>query len=134
MANKKRMFSSEITGSDAFLLLAFSAQALYYQLNMEGADDDGIVGAPLKITRAIGATRKDLEALIEARFLIEFPSKRVAVKHWLINNTIRRDRYTPSTFTEERELLKVKPNKAYSLKEGTPLTKWQKSGYEIETK
>lgn len=117
MANKKRMMSSAITESDSFTSLPLSAQALYLHLNIEGADDDGIVGAPLRIMRAVGASKKDLEALIEARFLIEFPSGRVAIKHWLINNTIRRARYTASTYTEERSQLRVKQNRGYTLKD-----------------
>lgn len=122
MANKKRMFCSAVTGSDAFSLLPLTAQALYFQLNIEGADDDGIVGAPMKITQGIGAGRTDLEALIEAHFLIKFKSGRVVVKHWCIHNNIRKDRYTPSTYTEERALLKVKPNGAYTIDgEGEPL-------------
>lgn len=121
MANKRRMFNSAITESDPFTELPFGAQALYLHLNMWGADDDGIVGAPLRITRAIGADKEDLEALIKAHFLLRFPSGVVAIKHWLVNNTIRRDRYTPSTYTEERKALKVKANRGYSLKEGTPL-------------
>ena len=116
MANKRRMISSAITESDAFTKLSLRAQALYFHLNIEGADDDGIVGAPLRIMRSIGANRKDLRDLVEGGFLLEFESGRVAVKHWMINNSIRRDRYTPSTFSEERDLLKVKPeNRAYTL-------------------
>lgn len=117
------MLSSAITESDSFTALPLSAQALYFHLNIEGADDDGIVGAPLRITRAIGASQADLEALIEAHFLLTFPSGRVAIKHWLINNAIRRDRYKPSTYTEERALIRVKPeNRAYTLSDqGIPL-------------
>lgn len=114
---KKRMFSPEVIGSDAFISLPFPAQALYFHLNLEGADDDGIIGAPIRITQSLGLTREDLNKLIEARFLLAFPSGRVVVKHWLINNAIKRDRYTPSTFTEERALLRVKPNRAYTLKD-----------------
>lgn len=111
---KKRMFSPQVVASDAFLALPFTAQALYIQLNLE-ADDDGIIGAPLRITRSIGAGEDDLKALTGARFLLAFPSGVMVVKHWLINNTIRRDRYTPSTFIEERALLRIKENRAYTL-------------------
>lgn len=114
---KKRMFSPEVIGSDAFLSLPFPAQALYFHLNLEGADDDGIIGAPLRIARSLGLNENDLKPLIEARFLLSFQSGRVAVKHWLINNNLRRDRYSPSTFTKERALLRVKPdNRAYTIK------------------
>lgn len=113
---KKRMFSPQVVASDAFLALPFTAQALYIQLNLE-ADDDGIIGAPLRITRSIGAGEDDLKALTGARFLLAFPSGVMVVKHWLINNAIKLDRYTPSTFTDERAALKIKTdNRAYTTK------------------
>lgn len=113
---KRRMFSPEVIGSDAFLSLPFPSQALYFHINLEGADDDGIVGAPIRIARSLGLNEDDLKELIDARFLLSFPSGRVVVKHWLINNSLRRDRYTPSTFTEERACLRVKANRAYTIK------------------
>ena len=45
---KKRMFSIDIVGSDAFLFFLYSAQCLYFQLGRR-ADDDGFVGNPKTI-------------------------------------------------------------------------------------
>ena len=50
---KKRMFNVDIVGSDAFLDLPHTAQALYFQLGMR-ADDDGFVGNPKTIQRIAG--------------------------------------------------------------------------------
>ena len=110
---KKRMFNVEIVGSDAFLDLPHTAQALYFQLGMR-ADDDGFVGNPKTIQRIAGTKASDLELLVKKRFLLQFPSGVVVIKHWKINNQIQKDRYTPTVYTEEYQSLYIKDNKAYT--------------------
>ena len=110
---KKRMFSIDIVGSDAFLDLPYSAQCLYFQLGMR-ADDDGFVGNPKTIQRISGTKASDLELLVKKRFLLQFPSGVVVIKHWKINNQIQKDRYTPTVYTEEYQSLYIKDNKAYT--------------------
>lgn len=116
----KRMFSEEITKSDAFQDMPLSAQALYFHLNME-ADDDGFIDAPKRIKRSIGASDDDLKLLISKRFLISFDSGIVLVKHWLINNSIRKERYKPTVYQDEAKLIQVKKNKSYTEYNGTLL-------------
>ena len=113
--SKKRMFSKQITESDAFLDMPLSTQALYLHLAMN-ADDDGFINAPKRIQRMIGASDDDLKLLIIKSFIIEFESGVMVVKHWRLNNYIRSDRYTPTVYTEERGLLIEKKNRVYSLK------------------
>ena len=110
---KKRMFSIDIVGSDAFLDLPYSAQCLYFQLGMR-ADDDGFVGNPKTIQRIAGTKASDLELLVKKRFLLQFKSGVVVIKHWKINNQIQKDRYTPTVYTEEYQRLYIKDNKAYT--------------------
>lgn len=110
---KKRMFSIDIVGSDAFLDLPYSAQCLYFQLGMR-ADDDGFVGNPKTIQRIAGTKASDFELLVKKRFLLQFPSGVVVIKHWKINNQIQKDRYTPTVYTEEYQSLYIKDNKAYT--------------------
>ena len=110
---KKRMFSIDIVGSDAFLDLPYSAQCLYFQLGMR-ADDDGFVGNPKTIQRIAGTKASDLELLVKKRFLLQFPSGVVAIKHWKINNQIQKYRYTPTVYTEEYQSLYIKDNKSYT--------------------
>lgn len=110
---KKRMFSIDIVGSDAFFDLPYSAQCLYFQLGMR-ADDDGFVGNPKTIQRIAGTKASDLELLVKKRFLLQFPSGVVVIKHWKINNQIQKDRYTPTVYTEEYKSLYIKDNKAYT--------------------
>ena len=110
---KKRMFNVDIVGSDAFLDLPHTAQALYFQLGMR-ADDDGFVGNPKTIQRIAGTKASDLELLVKKRFLLQLPSGVVVIKHWKINNQIQKDRYTPTVYTEEYQSLYIKDNKAYT--------------------
>lgn len=112
--SKKRMFSAEIIDSDAFMDMPLSAQALYFHLNMR-ADDDGFVNNPKTIQKLIGASPDDLTILKAKNFIIEFESGIVVIKHWLLNNTIRKDRYKSTNYIEEKSKLHVKENGAYTL-------------------
>ena len=111
---EKRMFSLSIMDSDAFLEMPLSSQALYVHLGVR-ADDDGFVNNPKRIMRMVGCAEDDLKLLIAKHFLIAFESGIVAIKHWHINNYLRKDRYKPSVYQEERNALYIKPNRAYTL-------------------
>ena len=111
---QRRMFSKQITESDAFMDMPLSAQALYFHLGMT-ADDDGFVNSPKRIQRVIGANDDDLKLLVAKAFIIPFESGVVVIKHWKINNSIRTDRYTPTVYEEEKAMLYEKPNKAYTI-------------------
>ena len=113
MANK-RMFNIKIVDSDAFLDMPLSAQALYFHLNMR-ADDDGFVGNPKRIKNLIGASDDDLKLLIAKRFLLIFEDGVIVIKHWRIHNTIAKDRYKKTVYTDELKQLGIKENKAYTL-------------------
>lgn len=116
----KRMFSKDITTSDAFREMPASSQSLYFHLGME-ADDDGFLDNYKGLMRSINASDDDLRVLLGKRFLILFPSKVVVVKHWLINNTVRKDRYSETKHLEEKRALIVKENGAYTeLSDGLP--------------
>lgn len=96
---RRRLFSQTIVESDVFLDMPLSSQALYFHLNMN-ADDDGFVN-PKRIVRMIGANQDDLQILIAKRYVLAFQSGVIVIKHWLINNTIRGDRYHPTTYSAE---------------------------------
>ena len=110
---KRRMFSQQITDSDAFLDMPLSAQALYFHLGMT-ADDDGFVNNPKRIQRITGANEDDLKLLIAKNFVIAFETGVVVIKHWKINNYIPKDRYTPTVYTDEKALISEKSNRAYT--------------------
>ena len=107
------MFCMPIMGSDDFLDMPLSSQALYVHLGMR-ADDDGFVSSPKSIVRMIGSTEEDFKNLIEKKFIIPFEGV-IAIKHWHMNNYIRKDRYHPSVYAEERSKLYIKQNRAYTL-------------------
>lgn len=109
---QRRMFSPKIVASDAFLEMPTSSRELYFQLGMY-ADDDGFVN-PRKIVRMIGASEDDLKVLIAKRFVIPFENGVVVIKHWAINNLIRKDWYQETIYQEQKKLLKTKENGAYT--------------------
>ena len=113
---ERRMFAKTIIDSDAFLDMPLSSQSLYFHLSMR-ADDDGFINNARKIQRMIGASDDDLRVLIGKRFIIPFESGIVVIKHWRIHNYIQKDRYTPTVYEEEKALLSLKDNKAYTLEE-----------------
>lgn len=111
---ERRMFAKTIIDSDSFLDMPLSAQCLYFHLSMR-ADDEGFVNNPRKIMRMIGASDDDARILIAKSFLIAFESGVVVIKHWRIHNYIRKDRLNDTNYQEERKLLSVKSNGAYTL-------------------
>jgi hypothetical protein len=111
---EKRMFAKKITESDAFLDMPSSTQALYFHLNMS-ADDDGFVNNPKKIQRMVGASDDDMKILMVKSFVILFESGIIVIKHWKMHNYIQNDRYKPTDYIEEKSMLQIKKNKAYTL-------------------
>lgn len=111
----KRMFSSKIIDSDAFIEMSPMARLLYFNLSLH-ADDDGFTNSARREMKIVGAQDSDLNELVDKRFVIRFDSGVVAIKHWRINNTIRSDRYKATTYTDEKSLLTIEPNGAYTIK------------------
>jgi hypothetical protein len=112
---RRRMFSLDIVDTDAFLDMPHSSQLLYFHLSMR-ADDDGFVSNPKRIMRAINSQDDDMKVLLTKRFIIPFDSGICVIKHWRINNYIQKDRYTETTYRDEKKLLNIKDNKSYTLK------------------
>src|SRR3990167_3515473 len=110
---QRRMFSPEIVGSDAFIDMPVSARELYFQLGMK-ADDDGFVN-PQVTMRTIGATGDDLKVLLLKRFVLPFENGVIVIKHWRINNFIRKDRYKETRYLDEKNLLYVKNNDSFTF-------------------
>ena len=113
MANK-RMYSKDITDSDAFIEMSSAAQALYFHLN-QGADDDGFNNQIQIAMIKAHASIDDLKILMAKSFVIRFESGVIVIKHWRMHNTLRKDRYTPTNYQEELKLLGIKDNGAYTL-------------------
>lgn len=110
------MFSDDIIASDAFLDMPSESQLLYFHLGMN-ADDDGFIGSPKMIMRIIGASDDSYKLLLHKKFVLHFESGICVVKHWRMNNQIRKDRYTETKYLAEKETLFIKENGAYTLDE-----------------
>lgn len=115
---EKRMFSKQIIDSDAFLEMPLSTQALYFHLSMR-ADDDGFLNNAKKVMRIIGANQNDYDLLVAKSFVIQFEDGICVIKHWRINNYLRKDRYTETIYQEEKNMLTLQPNGRYSLKDSS---------------
>lgn len=111
---ERRMFTQKITESDAFIEMPMSSQALYFHLCMN-ADDDGFVKNPKSIQRLVGCNDDDIKLLIAKRFILPFNSGVIVIKHWRMHNLLRKDRYKETEYLEEKSMLYLKENGAYTF-------------------
>lgn len=119
MARSRRMFSSDIVTSDKFLDMPGDSQLLYFHLGIQ-ADDDGFV-APKKVTRMIGAQDDSLKLLVGKGFLIPFQSGVIVIRHWREHNSIRVDRYQPTSYIEEKRMLTIDGRTYNVLQDGNQM-------------
>jgi hypothetical protein len=110
----------KICDSDAFLDMPLSTQCLYFHLNMR-ADDDGFIGNSKRILKLTGASEDDLKLLIVKRFIIPFDDGVMVIKHWRMHNTLSKSRYHETQYLDEKNMLRIKDNGAYSLDEGNAI-------------
>lgn len=131
---ERRMFTQKIIDSDAFLDMPLSTQSLYFHLNMR-ADDDGFVNNPKKIQRMIGASDDDLRVLLAKRFILGFENGIVVIKHWRMHNLLRKDRYNPTQYVEEKNSLTLNDNGSYTEKPTVECleTTWQPTDNQMAT-
>jgi len=128
---ERRMFTKKITDDDHFMSLSSSAQALYLHLSMN-ADDDGFCNQVNTSMFKAHASVQDLQALLENRYIYQFDSGVIVIKHWRMANALRKDRYTPTAFQKELAQLELKDNGSYTF--GNQLaTTWQPDGNQLAT-
>ena len=111
---EKRMFSSKIVCSDAFNSMSKNARLLYFELSMN-ADDEGVINNAKNIAILCGISVKCLDELVNNKFLIKLDNIFV-IKHWFINNFLRKDRIKVSNYKKELEKLTIKDNGSYTYK------------------
>lgn len=126
----KRMMNTNIINTDEFLSMPMSARLLYYDFCMRG-DDDGFIDSPVKIMKMNGCSNDDLKILVTKNYVLPCEKGIFVITHWFIHNTIRRDRYNPTMYVEERNKLKI-VDKIYQKQDievaGNQLaTNWQPS-------
>lgn len=110
------MFSIDELQSDSFLDLSFPAQMLYVQLSLN-ADDDGMVSRVKGLLRLCNVSDQELQELISAGYLVDFGTDVYAIADWLVNNKIRKDRYTETVFKTEFKQLIINDNLWYTKKQ-----------------
>lgn len=111
---ERRMLTRKVTDDDHFMSLSSSAQALYLHLSMS-ADDDGFCNQVSLCMFKAHASVGDLEALLSLRYLYQFESGVIVIKHWRMSNALRKDRYTPTVWQKEFSMLRLKDNGSYTL-------------------
>ncbi|HEM4053965.1 DnaD domain protein [Streptococcus suis] len=112
---QRRMFSKEITTSDLFVDMPASTQLLYFHLGME-ADDEGFIGNARMLGRAYGASNDDIKLLQAKGFIIVFESGVTVVKDWNVNNKLRKDRFKPTIYQDEKNLLTIMETGTYEVR------------------
>lgn len=128
---ERRMFTKKITDDDHFLNLSSPAQALYLHLSMN-ADDDGFCNQITASMFKAHASVTDLEALLKNRYIYQFDSGVIVIKHWRMANALRKDRYTPTAFKNEMAMLKVGENGAYKLPDSNDMVaEWLPNGCQL---
>ena len=113
---ERRMMAKSITESDAFLSMPAEAQALYLHLNM-AADDDGFVSNPRTVMRMCSSSDDSMKILIGRKFVLTFQKDDnfiVVIKHWRINNYIRKDTYRETKYKDYLRELYYDENQSYS--------------------
>ena len=125
---EKRMFTKKITDADEFISLPSSTQALYLHLCM-AADDDGFNNQVQMAMFKAHASVDDVKILLTKRFILQFESGVIVIKHWRMANALRKDRYTETAYQEELKRLKVKDNGSYTFADGNDV--WLPDGCQM---
>lgn len=111
---EKRMFSKKIIDTDCFMEMPATTQNLYFHLSMR-ADDDGFVASPKRIIRLVGASEDDFRLLVLKHYIIPFESGVCVITDWRINNYLRSDRYSETTYKDEKRQLTLDENGKYQV-------------------
>lgn len=110
----RRMTSNQITLTDKFRTMPGLTRLVYRTL-FDYADDDGFVSSPLMVARDCETDKSAIDTLVEKEYLIRFDSGVVLIRHWFIHNYIRKDRYTETLYSKERNQVFVGKDKVYRL-------------------
>ncbi len=97
-------FAERVVCSTEFLGMSVRAQCLYFALCMR-ADDDGFVGSPKPVMQIISATETELSELVSKKYIISFDDGVLAIRHWFVNNCIRKVTYIPSVHQDKKRLI-----------------------------
>ena len=103
---RRRMFSLDVVDTDKFACMSKDARYLYFELGVR-ADDDGFIGSPMRIIKMTESTKENLNELINTGFIIQFDTGIIVITDWLQNNQLRKDRYKPTVYVNERNQISI---------------------------
>lgn len=130
---ERRMFAKSVVLSGPFIRLPAKTQLLYFHLGMQ-ADDEGFVSAPEFAMQGAKASWKDLNLLVKEGFLLKFPSGLLLLRHWHMQNCIRKDRLRPTVHQAELEQLFLRDGVYELISYGNQLTtNWQPDDNQLTT-
>lgn len=109
---ERRMLNKALLHNGNFIQLSRAAFQLYIYLAVS-ADDDGFTDSAATLFRTLRCNAKHLQELIDGGWILSFDSGVVAVTHWYQHNQIKKDRYKPTVFQQERAMLDKTPTGIY---------------------
>lgn len=110
----KRCFSRKVLEREDFLELSPIARLLYVYLNLQ-SDDDGLVGGVNTAMFFAGASRDELQQLLDSGYIFQAGKVYVIRDFWL-NNTMRTDRHKPTQYNKELALIQRNKDRTLSLR------------------
>ena len=116
----RRMINQNIVDTDYFAGMSLNARYLYYELLIR-ADDDGFLGAPMRVVGMVGCEENDLHELVANGYIIKFDTGIIVIRDWKIHNRIRKDMYKKTIYQTEFGML-AEIRQRYYLKDSTDVT------------
>ncbi len=114
----RRMIAKQIIGSDRYIELSYEAQALYIQMTIE-ADDFGFLTGINRLRRSIGVDESAITELSAERFIIQFESGAVVIRHWFVANfggeLNKKSKVLNTCYLDELAMLDIGTDGAYIL-------------------
>lgn len=103
---ERRFISKQIFNDDIFTDLEVQARLLYVYLVLN-ADDDGFLKNTKQMMFLSGADINDLQTLVSAGYLYEFPSGAFVIRHWNMMNKVQPTRKADTIYQNEKSELTI---------------------------
>lgn len=103
---ERRFISKQIFNDDIFTDLEVQARLLYAYLILN-ADDDGFLKNTKQMMFLSGADINDLQTLVSAGYLYEFPSGAFVIRHWNMMNKVQPTRKSDTIYQNEKSELTI---------------------------
>lgn len=113
---EKRMLNRKIIETDSFLSLNHASQNLYFHICVN-ADDDGFLDNVASIMTMTRTGQKELDALMESGLILHVSKFVYVVTHWFLHNNLQRDRFKPTIYKAEKDMLE-RPGNIWQFVDG----------------